>query len=108
MLAIMAGGNVCPRSQISMSLEIFSFWFSGAFLTKSLKTTGSASRTIWTPDAYVPGAALLDTAWPAFFAFSTHCRMTESTTYSTPSLCVAGLLEYCRRIFSMRILSYYK
>jgi hypothetical protein len=71
-------------------------------------TTGSASRTICTPEANVPGAAVFDTAWPAFFAFSTHCRMIESITYSTPSLCVAGLFVYCRRIFSTRILSYYK
>lgn len=97
--ASISGGNVCPRSQISSSFEIFSFWFSGADWTRSVIKAGNTSAIFCTPEANVPGAAFLETAWPAFLARSNHWRDIESTTYSTPSLCVAGLFLNCWTIF---------
>lgn len=56
----------------------------------SLMKEGSSSVTWLTPAAKVPSDAAGPDGCPAFFACSTHCRVTESTTYRTPSLCVPG------------------
>lgn len=65
-------GNVCPRSQISTSLRIFGFWSSGAAWNRSLIRKGRTSVIFCTPEANVPGAALRETACPAFLARSSH------------------------------------
>lgn len=92
-------GKVCPRSHISSSFEILSLWLSGAVCISSFMSVGSTSVTFWTPEAYVPSAALGDTVWPACLDFSIHCLVTESKTYSTPSLWVTGLFLNCWKIF---------
>lgn len=89
--ASISRGNVCPRSQISSSFRILGFWSSGASWNRSFIRMGRTSVIFCTPEANVPGAALRDTACPAFLARSSHWRTTVSTTYRTPSLCVAAL-----------------
>lgn len=56
---------------------------------------GSNSVTRLTPAAKVPSGADGPTVWPALRACSTHPRVTESTTYRTPNLCVAGAFLKC-------------
>jgi hypothetical protein len=52
--------------------------------------TGRSSFTLCTPAAKVPSWAALFMGCPALLACSVHFRVTESTTYSTPSLWVPG------------------
>jgi hypothetical protein len=52
--------------------------------------TGRSSFTLCTPAAKVPSWAELFMGCPALLACSVHFRVTESTTYSTPSLWVPG------------------
>ena len=47
---------------------------------------GSSSVTCWTPAANVPSDTPDPVVCPDLRAWSTHCRVTESTTYKTPSL----------------------
>ena len=56
---------------------------------------GSNSVTRFTPAAKVPSVADDPKVCPALRACSTHPRVTESTTYRTPSLCVAGAFLKC-------------
>jgi hypothetical protein len=57
--------------------------------------TGSSSFTLWTPAAKVPSCAELFIGCPKDLACSVHFRVTESTTYNTPSLCVPGAFLKC-------------
>ena len=54
----------------------------------SVMNDGSNSVTWLTPAAKVPSAP--DDCPADFRTCSTHCRVTESTTYRTPNLCVDG------------------
>ena len=62
------------------------FCSSGAVLVMSVMIEGSSSVTWFTPAANVPSDAPEPGVCPALRACSTHCRVTESITYSTPSL----------------------
>ena len=71
------------------------FWSAGADWIISVIKTGSSSCTLWTPAANVPSWAALFIGCPASFALSAHFRVTESTTYRTPSLWVGGAFLKC-------------
>lgn len=62
------------------------FCVEGAECAMSFIRTGMSSVTRWTPAAKVPSLAEPSTGWPWALACSSHLRVTESTTYSTPNL----------------------
>ena len=71
------------------------FCSSGALEIISDINEGSNSVTRLTPAAKLPSVADGPNACPALRACSTQPRVTESTTYRTPSLCVAGAFLKC-------------
>jgi len=73
----------------------------------SFMKAGRSSVTRFTPAAKVPSEAEEPNVCPAFRACSNHCRVTESTTYNTPNLCVPGALLKWVNIFWIRTLSDY-
>ena len=66
--------------------RVRTFCSSGELLIMSVMKDGNNSVTCWTPAENVPSEVVDPAGWPCFLAWSTHCRVTESTTYRTPSL----------------------
>ena len=83
------------------------FCSSGAFAMISDMNDGNNSVTWLTPAANVPSGADGPNVCLALRACSTHPRVTESTTYSTPSLWVAGAFLKCMYTRCMRTVSDY-
>ena len=88
-----------------MQKKKLTLWSAGAVDRMSFINTGIRSVTLFTPAAYVPSGAELLMAWPCCLAWSSHLRVTESTTYSTPSLCVPGVFLKCVNNFWTRTVS---
>ena len=97
--------NIILNATSIKSSNMRTFCSSGAFAMISDMNDGSNSVTRLTPAAKVPSGAEGPNVCPALRACSTQPLVTESTTYRTPNLCVAGAFLKCVYTRCMRTVS---